>query len=159
MLDEPANGLDPEGIRWLRGFLRTLSRDQGKTILVSSHLLQEIAQTVDDVVILANGRLVRQGAMVELSGAPSAYVRTADAPALTRALAEASLTATPADPSTGSPGDGGALDVQTDDLRRVGEVALAAGLPVWELRAQRADLEELFLALTEGTNRNEGGRP
>ena len=162
VLDEPANGLDPEGIRWLRGFLRTLSRDQGKTILVSSHLLQEIAQTVDDVVILANGRLVRQGAMSELSGAPSAYVRTADATALTRALAEAtqaSLTATPAAPSPGSPGGGGALEVQTADLRRVGEVALAAGLPVWELRAQRADLEELFLALTEGTNRNEGGRP
>ena len=150
VLDEPANGLDPEGIRWLRGFLRTLSRDQGKTILVSSHLLQEIAQTVDDVVILANGRLVRQGAMSELSGAPSARVRTSDPAALTRALAAASLTATPV--------DGGALSVETDDLRQVGEVALAAGLPVWELTARRADLEELFLALTEGTNRNEGGR-
>ena len=156
VLDEPANGLDPEGIRWLRGFLRTLSRDQGKTILVSSHLLQEIAQTVDDVVIVANGRLVRQGAMAELSGAPSAYVRTSDAAALARALDGASLAATPVEPT--SPADEGALVVETADLRRVGEVALAAGLPVWELRAQRADLEQLFLSLTEGTNRNEGGQ-
>lgn len=64
ILDEPSNGLDPEGIRWLRGFLRHLST-QGKTILVSSHLLQEVEQTVDDVVIIANGRLVREGAMAE----------------------------------------------------------------------------------------------
>ena len=65
ILDEPANGLDPEGIRWLRGFLSRLSREEGKTILVSSHLLQEVAQTVDDVVIIANGALVRQGAMAD----------------------------------------------------------------------------------------------
>ncbi|MBK4704145.1 AAA family ATPase, partial [Enterobacter cloacae] len=60
VLDEPSNGLDPEGIRWLRGFLRHLA-SEGRTILVSSHLLQEIEQTVDDVVILANGKLVKEG--------------------------------------------------------------------------------------------------
>ena len=76
ILDEPANGLDPEGIRWLRGFLRHLSNDQGKTILVSSHLLQEVEQTVDDVVIIANGVLVRQGTMAELGGGGGALVRT-----------------------------------------------------------------------------------
>ena len=69
VLDEPANGLDPEGIRRLRGFLRHLS-SQGKTILISSHLLQEVEQTVDEVVIIANGRLVRAGAMEELYGTP-----------------------------------------------------------------------------------------
>src|SRR5205085_6532706 len=67
ILDEPANGLDPEGIRWLRGFLRHLS-SQGKTVLISSHMLQEVEQTVDDVVIISNGRLVKQGAMADLHG-------------------------------------------------------------------------------------------
>ena len=67
VLDEPANGLDPEGIRWLRGFMRHLA-GQGKTILVSSHMLQEVEQTVDDVVIISNGRLVRSGTMCTTSG-------------------------------------------------------------------------------------------
>jgi ABC-2 type transport system ATP-binding protein len=147
ILDEPANGLDPEGIRWLRGFLSALSREQGKTILVSSHLLQEVAQTVDDVVIIANGVLVRRGTMAELSGTASVLVRTSDPAALADALRSAGLSSTPA--------AGGALVVETTDLHQVGDTALAAGLPVWELRPQRADLEELFLSLTEGTNRNE----
>ena len=145
ILDEPANGLDPEGIRWLRGFLTHLSRDQGKTILVSSHLLQEVAQTVDDVVIIANGRLVKDGPMAELSGTPKALVRTSEPTVLAEALQRAGL-----DTTAGSDGE---LVVETADLRRVGDTALAAGVPVWELRAQRADLEELFLSLTEG-NRN-----
>ncbi len=145
ILDEPANGLDPEGIRWLRGFLSHLSRDQGKTILVSSHLLQEVAQTVDDVVIIANGRLVKEGPMAELSGTPKTLVRTSEPAVLTEALQRAGL-----DTTAGSDGE---LVVETADLRRVGDTALAAGVPVWELRAQRADLEELFLSLTEG-NRN-----
>ena len=72
VLDEPANGLDPEGIRWLRSFLRHLCHDQGKTVLVSSHLLQEVEQTVDDVVIIANGTLVKQGAMADLGGGAGA---------------------------------------------------------------------------------------
>ena len=147
ILDEPANGLDPEGIRWLRGFLSRLSHDDGKTILVSSHLLQEVAQTVDDVVIIANGRLVREGSMSELGGEASTFVRTSDATALAAALRGAGLGSTPA--------LDGQLVVETTDLRLVGDTALSAGLPVWELRPQRADLEELFLSLTEGTNRNE----
>ncbi|MET0840011.1 MAG: ATP-binding cassette domain-containing protein [Marmoricola sp.] len=147
ILDEPANGLDPEGIRWLRGFLSRLSREQGKTILVSSHLLQEVAQTVDDVVIIANGRLVRQGPMAELGGTPSTLVRTSDPAALAGELQRSGL-------GFRSAADG-ALVVETEDLRRVGDAALAAGVPVWELRLQRADLEELFLSLTQGTNRNE----
>ena len=148
ILDEPANGLDPEGIRWLRGFLRRLSREDGKTVLISSHLLHEVAETVDDVVILANGTLVRQGPMSELAGAPSAYVRTSEPETLARVLAEQGMTPTSVTAD--------ALVVETDDLRPVGDAALRAGLPVWELRQQRADLEELFLSLTEGTNRNEG---
>ncbi|WP_030483830.1 ABC transporter ATP-binding protein [Nocardioides aequoreus] len=148
VLDEPANGLDPEGIRWLRGFLRMLSREHGKTVLVSSHLLQEVSQTADDVVILANGRLVREGTMADLQGEPSVLVRTSDASALAEALNARELAVEPG-------GDGG-LVVRTADPRVVGDVALAAGLPVWELTPQRADLEQLFFSLTEGTNRNLG---
>ena len=147
LLDEPANGLDPEGIRWLRGFLSRLSHDEGKTILVSSHLLQEVAQTVDDVVIIANGRLVREGTMADLSGGASTLVRTSDPAALATALQRAGLDL--------APGPDGQIVVRTTDLQLVGDTALAAGLPVWELRQQRADLEELFLSLTEGTNRNQ----
>ena len=75
ILDEPANGLDPEGIRWLRGFLRHLA-GEGKTVLISSHMLSEVEQTVDDVVIIANGRFVRQGTIGELRGKARVVVRT-----------------------------------------------------------------------------------
>ena len=147
LLDEPANGLDPEGIRWLRSFLRHLS-DQGKTILISSHLLQEVEQTADDVVIIANGRLVRQGTVDELSGGSGTVVRTSDPAALAVALEAAGVTT--------QPDDDGLLLAHTTDLRRVGDLAHGAGLPVWELRAKTADLERLFFELTEGTNRNLG---
>jgi ABC-2 type transport system ATP-binding protein len=149
VLDEPANGLDPEGIRWLRGFLRHLS-GQGKTILVSSHLLQEVEQTVDDVVIISNGRLVRSGPMAELHGTPGSVVRTSDPGALAGALRVADVTS-----SSGPEPD--TLVADTTDLRLVGDVALRAGLPIYGLEPKRADLEELFFTLTEGTNRNLGG--
>lgn len=147
LLDEPSNGLDPEGIRWLRGFLRHLS-NEGKTILVSSHLLQEVEQTVDDVVIISNGRMVRSGPMQELRGAPSTIVRTSDAEQLAGALRVADVMSTS--------GTDGELVVETSDKRLVGDVALRAGLPIWELRDRKADLEALFFELTEGTNRNLG---
>lgn len=148
ILDEPANGLDPEGIRWLRGFLRHLSGDQGKTVLVSSHLLQEVEQTVDDVVIIANGRLVRQGTMAELSGGGGAVVRTSDPTALAEGLRQRSIES--------ERGADGALNVETADLRLIGDLALELRLPVWELGPKRADLEELFFSLTDGTNRSLG---
>ncbi len=151
ILDEPANGRDPEGIHWLRGFLRHLSTDQHKTILVSSHLLQEVEQTVDDVVIIANGVLVKQGAMADMRGGGGAVVRTPDPARLSEALAGRGLTATP--------GSDGELVVGTEDLRLVGEAAHEAGLPVWQLSRKAADLEELFLELTSGTNRNLGPGP
>jgi ABC-2 type transport system ATP-binding protein len=146
VLDEPANGLDPEGIRWLRGFLRHLCDDQGKTVLVSSHLLQEVEQTVDDIVIIANGTLVKQGAMADLGSDAGAVVRTSDPAGLARALGEVSS----------EPGDDGTLFVHSTDLQAIGDAALAAGLPVWELRRREADLEALFFELTDGRNRNLG---
>ena len=96
VLDEPSNGLDPEGIRWLRGFLRHLSHE-GKTILVSSHLLQEVEQTVDEVVIIANGRLVRAGAMAELHGTPG---RSSAPPTASASPVPCASPTSPAPPAT-----------------------------------------------------------
>ena len=150
LLDEPANGLDPEGIRWLRGFLRHLS-SEGRTILVSSHMLQEVEQTVDDVVIIANGKLVKQGTMRELHGDTTALVRSADPARLAQELQAAELRC--------EPGIDGVITVHTHDLVRIGETALRAGIAVHELRAQETDLEALFFELTEAPenqNRNLG---
>ena len=151
LLDEPANGLDPEGIRWLRLLLRHLS-SQGKTILISSHMLSEVEQTVDDVIIIANGRFIQQGAVAELHGEKRSIVRTADAPALVRALMVAGVQAHATDATT--------LEAIGDDMARVGDIALRADLPIHELRAYQTDLEALFFELTEtpeNRNRNLAG--
>lgn len=146
LLDEPANGLDPEGIRWLRMFLRHLS-SQGKTILISSHMLAEVEQTVDDVVIIANGRLIQQGSVADLHGEKRSIVRTSSAPALVNALMAAGVKAQATDATM--------LEAIGDDMARVGDIALAAGLPIHELRPNQTDLEALFFELTESPeNRN-----
>ena len=97
ILDEPANGLDPEGIRWLRGFLRALAAE-GRTILVSSHMLSEVQQTVDDVVIISQGRAVKQSTLAELEAEARSgvLVRAADPAALGRAGAALRLVRRPA---------------------------------------------------------------
>ena len=146
LLDEPANGLDPEGIRWLRMLLRHLS-GQGKTILISSHMLSEVEQTVDDVIIIANGKFIQQGSVADLHGEKRAIVRTTDASALVAALNVAGLKANATDATT--------LEAFGDDMARVGDIALRAGLPIHELRAYQTDLEALFFELTEAPeNRN-----
>ncbi|MGB5953282.1 MAG: ABC transporter ATP-binding protein [Ornithinimicrobium sp.] len=143
ILDEPANGLDPEGIRWLRGLLRALAAD-GKTILISSHLLTEVEQTVDDVVIIANGHLVRQGTIEELHGESSILVRVGDPSALVTALEAGGIASSP------SPDHGeGAVEVSTPDMTLVGETAYTNGIAVHELRTLRTDLERLYFELTE----------
>jgi ABC-2 type transport system ATP-binding protein len=148
LLDEPANGLDPEGIRWLRLLLRHLS-GQGKTILISSHMLSEVEQTVDDVVIIANGKLIRQGAISDLPTEHVCTVRTSQPQLLTQALTAAGLQATELD---------GSIQVIGQDLVRIGDVALSAGLPIHELRANENDLEKLFFELTSAEgNRNVEG--
>ena len=148
LLDEPANGLDPEGIRWLRLLLRHLS-GQGKTILISSHMLSEVEQTVDDVVIIANGRLIRQGAISDLPTEHVSTVRTSEPQQLIQALTAAGLQATASD-------DG--IQVVGRDLVQIGDIALRAGLPIHELRANENDLEKLFFELTsaEGNRNTEG---
>ncbi|WP_446667469.1 hypothetical protein [Janibacter limosus] len=131
----------------MRGFLRHLA-DEGRTVLISSHMLQEVEQTVDDVVIIANGKLIKEGTVGDLRGAATSIVRTTDTESLIGALRVADVEAAVRD-------DGGVV-AQTEDLRLIGDVALRAGVPIHELRPLAADLEQLFFSLTEGTNRNLG---
>jgi ABC-2 type transport system ATP-binding protein len=146
ILDEPANGLDPEGIAWLRGFLRHLA-STGRTVLVSSHVLAEVEQTVDHVVILAKGRLVRACPLEELVATASAHVlaKSPDARALQTALAAGVDGWRPT--SVRLVGDD-ALEVQGMPIALVGRAALRAGAELHELREERTDLEDVFLALT-----------
>jgi len=140
VLDEPANGLDPQGIRWLRDFLRAMAAD-GRTVLVSSHVLAEVAQTVDDVVVIHRGRLVQQGTVQSLTAAGrGVLVRTPRPDALRDALVREGFAVADAP-------DGG-LVVDGADAARVGELAFAAGVPLHELTPRSTSLEEAFLALT-----------
>jgi ABC-2 type transport system ATP-binding protein len=141
ILDEPANGLDPQGIRWLRDFLRSL-RDEGRTILVSSHVLAEIAQTVDNVVIIHRGRFVTQGSVQEITGraAGGVRVRSPERDRLKQLLEGAGRTAAPFD-------DDG-LAVADTTPAQVGEIAAAKGVVLHELVAETGTLEEAFLELT-----------
>ncbi|MEU7175601.1 ABC transporter ATP-binding protein [Micromonospora tulbaghiae] len=145
ILDEPANGLDPEGIRWMRGFLKGLAAE-GRTVLVSSHLLSEMQLLADDVVIIAAGKLVRQGpvdqVMASMTHDVQVRVRTPQADELAAALREQSATVN-ADPH-------GALLVTGVDAPTVGRVALAAKVELHELTTERPDLEGVFLELTAG---------
>ncbi len=144
VLDEPANGLDPAGIRWMRDLLRGHA-DRGGTVLLSSHLLHEIEIIADDIVVIGNGRIVAQGTKTELLQAAGTVVRAADQADLARALRVSGLAAS-------TTGDGALL---TDaDPALVGKVALAARIALTELRpADGAGLEEMFLELTAGTAR------
>jgi ABC-2 type transport system ATP-binding protein len=143
ILDEPANGLDPEGIAWLRGFLQHHAA-QGRTVLVSSHVQSEVAQTVEDVVIIARGRLVRACPLDELGGERGAavVVRTPGPEALQAALASG-----PEDVAVSTEPDG-ALRVTGAAARYVGHVAFAAGVELHELREASTELEDVFLSLT-----------
>ena len=138
ILDEPANGLDPQGIRWLRDFLRSMAAE-GRTVLVSSHVLAEVAQTVDDVVVIHRGKLVDQGPVARLTAGGHVVVRTPRTDELRAALDRAGLGATL---------DGDTLVVEAEDPARVGEVAFEAGVPLHELTTRATSLEEAFLALT-----------
>jgi ABC-2 type transport system ATP-binding protein len=143
ILDEPANGLDPAGIRWMRDLLRGFA-DDGGTVLLSSHLLHEIEVIADDIVVIGQGRIVAQGSKSELLAAAGTLVRTSEPERLARALAEAAVVTTPID---------GGLRVDADP-ELVGEAAHRAGVVLRELRAaDGAGLEEMFLQLTAETAR------
>jgi ABC-2 type transport system ATP-binding protein len=145
ILDEPANGLDPEGIAWMRRLLRDFA-DRAGTVLLSSHLLREVEAVADQLVVIGNGKIVAQGSKAELLAATGVVVRGLDPVALHEALADAGLTATP--------GSDGALLVEAE-AEAVGRAAAAAGVVLLELRpADTGGLEELFLSLTS-TGREE----
>jgi ABC-2 type transport system ATP-binding protein len=139
VLDEPANGLDPEGIHWMRGLLRDFA-DRGGTVLLSSHLLHEIEAVADHLVVIAGGRIVADDSLSALLAGAGVVVRATDTAALRRALAAAEL---PSITTTD-----GAQRVE-GEAEAVGRAAAEHGLVLTELRpADRAGLEDLFLSLT-----------
>jgi ABC-2 type transport system ATP-binding protein len=147
VLDEPANGLDPQGIRWLRELLRSLAAE-GRTIFISSHVLAEVEQIVDEVVIIHRGKFVEQATTAELvaRAAGGIRVRSPQAEQLRAALEEAGVTVASA--------EGELLTVGDASTARVGEIAAAKGIVLHELVAESSSLEQAFLDLTspEGTS-------
>ncbi|MDP9220160.1 MAG: ATP-binding cassette domain-containing protein [Actinomycetota bacterium] len=145
-LDEPANGLDPEGIRWMRILLKDFAA-RGGTVLLSSHLLREVEATADRLVVIGGGKIVAQGTLDELLGGAGIFARGLDDAALGAALARAGLESTP--------GQYGGWKV-VGSAEAVGRTAAASGLILTELRESGTDgLEELFFTLTDTTSGSE----
>jgi ABC-2 type transport system ATP-binding protein len=141
VLDEPANGLDPEGVRWLRDFLRDFASG-GRTVLVSSHVLAEVAQTVDQVLIINHGRLVTESTLADLTAQVGGAVRvqSPDLDRLDEALTREGIVTTRSNDH--------ALLAQGTTRERVGEISFAAGVVIHELVTEGSSLEEVFLDLT-----------
>jgi len=138
ILDEPSNGLDPEGVHWLRTFIRGQA-DTGRTVVVSSHLLAEVSQTVDHVVIMDRGRLVTSASLAELTTQPDVVVRSPEAERLRSELSHLGIDATAADDVVTASGT---------TPEQVGRVIGRLGLVVYEMRLEQADLEDVFFSLT-----------
>jgi ABC-2 type transport system ATP-binding protein len=145
LFDEPVNGLDPEGIRWVRTLMRTLAAE-GRTVFVSSHLLAEMANTADRLVVIGRGKLIASTTVAEFvagSGADVVRVRSPQLDTLEGLLSDAGIDAT-AEP------DGSALSVRGAAIEVIGDLAARNGITLHELSAQRASLEEAYLKLTDG---------
>ncbi|NIH87365.1 ABC transporter ATP-binding protein [Amycolatopsis granulosa] len=142
VLDEPANGLDPEGIVWLRNFLRAYARE-GRTVLVSSHLLSEVEQTIDQVVIISHGVTRYYGPLEQLRSSQQSrvLVQAADPNALVKALQEGGFTQVEPTPD-------GRVAVVGATRQQIGDLVAKAGLAVYGIEEERADLERLFFQLT-----------
>jgi ABC-2 type transport system ATP-binding protein len=146
VLDEPANGLDPAGIRWMRGLLRGFA-ERGGTVLLSSHLLHEIEMIADELLVIGRGKIVAQGSKAELVSASGTLVRSLDLDTLGVALKQADLEFTRT--ATGS-------FVVKGTGEQIGRAAASAGVVLTELRpAEGAGLEEMFLQLTADDAREE----
>ncbi len=141
ILDEPANGLDPEGIRWLRGFLRGLA-ERGRTVLVSSHVLSEMAQLADRVVIIHQGKLISHTSLGEILARAEGGVRVRSPQAQQFRTALSSAGVESAETSVGT------LAIKDTPIERVGELAAQNRIVLHELSAESASLEEIFLELT-----------
>jgi ABC-2 type transport system ATP-binding protein len=146
ILDEPANGLDPEGMRWLRGFLREFAAT-GRAVLISSHQLNEIEATADDIVVINKGRLLAQLPMSELNrGDGTTRARVSDMRAAVQALAVIG-----ADVQTAADERGAYLRIHSPDVSRIGAVLFNSGIVVDELITERRDLEQEFFSMLEGS--------
>jgi ABC-2 type transport system ATP-binding protein len=146
ILDEPVNGLDPEGIRWVRDFLRALAAE-GRTVLVSSHLLSEMSQTADELVVIGRGRLVANCSTYDFikdHSAGSVVVRSADNEKLAQLLQKQGFEATAGVDEEDRP----TLTVPNLSTDQVGEIAFTGGIMVSELQQRRASLEEAFMEMT-----------
>ena len=141
VFDEPANGLDPEGIRWMRDLLRGHAA-RGGTVLLSRHLLGEVESTVDRLLVIGAGRLVADGSVTELLGGDGTAVRAVDPEALAGDLAAAGFHVERGRPASSSPGA---------DPGRIGAVAAAGGHALVDLRPLERGLEDLFFQLTTTT--------
>ncbi len=144
ILDEPANGLDPEGIRWIRNLLKGLAAE-GRTVFLSSHLMAEMAQTAERLVVVGRGRLIAEATVEELvkqaSLDGSVLVRSPQAPELGEALAGPSVSITVEAPDV--------LQIRGHSAERIGDIAADRGIAVHELTPNRVSLEEAFMSLTE----------
>jgi len=138
ILDEPANGLDPQGMRWLRDLLRAQAAE-GRTVLVSSHVLSEVAQTADELILIRGGKLVSQTTLAEFTAADAGWVRVRAVrlDELARGLGEGKATV--------RRDEEGALLVEGASAEEIGELALSLGIALHELAPQRSSLEERFL--------------
>jgi ABC-2 type transport system ATP-binding protein len=153
IFDEPVNGLDPEGVRWVRGLFRGLAAE-GRTVLVSSHLMSEMEHTADHLIIIGRGRLIADTpatAFTEQGTQGHIAVRTPSAAALTAALAAAGASVVP--------GPDGLLNVTGLTVAEVGDLALAHGIALRELTPRRASLEEAFMELTADSTDYLAGDP
>jgi ABC-2 type transport system ATP-binding protein len=156
MFDEPVNGLDPEGILWIRNLMRSLAAE-GRTVLVSSHLMSEMEHTADHVIVIGRGRLIADCSMADFiarSSGQAIRVRTPEPDALARAVAAAGgASAGVAD------GDPGELEVTGLTEQRIGDIAFANGVRLHHLSLSRASLEQAFMELTADSVEYHAGLP
>jgi ABC-2 type transport system ATP-binding protein len=153
MFDEPVNGLDPEGILWIRTLMRSLAAE-GRTVFVSSHLMSEMENTADHLIVIGRGRLIADCSMAEFIArgtGQAVLVRTPQPDALARAIVAAGGTVAPA-------GDGG-LEVRGLTEAHIGDLALATGAALHHLAPARASLEEAFMELTADSVEYQAGVP
>ena len=144
VLDEPANGLDPEGIAWLRTFMQSFAR-AGRTVLVSSHLLAELEQTVDQVVIISRGQTMYFGSLDYLRNSQQSkvLVQPADPQALVTKLQAAGINAIESIPD-------GRLAISGVDRKQVADLAMEANIAIYDIQQEHIDLEQLYFRLTSG---------
>jgi ABC-2 type transport system ATP-binding protein len=154
VLDEPTNGLDPEGILWLRNFLRSYAREQRRTVLVSSHLLNEVEQLIDQVVIISQGVTRYYGPLEQLRKGQQSrvLVQPADPSALVKALQENGIQQV-------SPTPDGRVAVAGSSVQQIGDLAAKAGIAVYGMQEEHADLERMFFQLTQGQYTGAPGYP